>query len=196
MEKNNLIEKIKIAFEREKYPGDNNIVYNNSKDHFECNDLKNQFIGKKWNEITNDLLFENKDALPFFSKEGFKYYLPSFMIFILNDYYESDTLSDNLISLLTLPQEIDLVVMAKDINKFELDKKVPEFDFESFLYQQLETVDERVKSFITQVKLLNNEQSKLVLQFLEYVQTNFSNEYINNPIKPKTAINRYWFQFE
>ena len=75
MKKENLIDEIKKAFDNEKYPGDNNLVYNNSREHYECNELKNQFIGKKWFEITNELLFENKDALPFFSKEGFKYYV-------------------------------------------------------------------------------------------------------------------------
>ena len=196
MKKETLIDEIKKAFENEEYPGDNNLVYNNSREHYECNELKNQFIGKKWFEITNELLFENKDALPFFSKEGFKYYMPSFMIYIINDYYESDTLSDNLISILTLPQEIDLAIMAKDINKFELNKKVPEFDFEKYLYEQLETINERVKDFICQVKLINIEQSKLVLKFLQFLQNNYPSEYINNPVKPQTAIDRYWFQFE
>lgn len=196
MKKETLIEEIKKAFENEKYPGDNNLVYNNSREHYECNELKNQFIGKKWFEITNELLFENKDALPFFSKEGFKYYLPSFMIYIINDYYESDTLSDNLISILTLPQEIDLAIMAKDIHKFELNKKVPEFDFEKYLYEQLETINKRVKDFISQMKLLNNNQSKLMLEFLKFLKNNFSDEFITGLDDPQTAIDRYWFQFE
>ena len=47
MKKENLIDEIKKAFDNEKYPGDNNLVYNNSREHYEFNELKNQFIKKK-----------------------------------------------------------------------------------------------------------------------------------------------------
>ncbi|AQX10177.1 hypothetical protein BAS09_06380 [Elizabethkingia ursingii] len=195
MNKEKLIDQVKKAFENELYVGDNNIVYNNSPEHLECSELKKAFIGQNWQDVTHDTIFNNKDSLPFFSIDGLKYYTPSFIIDILNDYYEADTLPDNLISLLTLPQEIDTVIMAKDIKKFALDEQVPGFDFEQFLYNQLDTTNERVNKFIQWANLFNDEQKKLIYQFLQYIDDKFSNEYEFNPVKPKIAIERYWFQF-
>ncbi|SUJ04699.1 Uncharacterised protein [Sphingobacterium spiritivorum] len=85
--------------------------------------------------------------------------------------------------------------MAKDIKKFALDEHVPEFDFEQFLNIQLDTTNERVNKFIQWANLFNNEQKRVIYQFLEYIDEKFSNEYELNPIKPKIAIKRYWFQF-
>ena len=195
MNKDRLVEKVKQIFDTEIYVGDNNIVYNNSPEHLECSELKKAFIGKKWQHLNHEVIFENKDSLPFFSMYGLKYYTPAFMIDILNDYYEADTLSDNLISLMTLPQEIDTVVMAKNIKKFALDKQVPEFNFEQFLYEELNATNERVNKFIQWVNLFTLEQKQIILKFLKYLDENFSNEYEFNPVKPKVAIERYWFQF-
>lgn len=195
MKKEKIIQQIKNAFAKEVYIGDNNIVYNNSPEHLECSELKKAFINQKWQDLSHEIIFDNKDSLPFFSIYGLKYYTPSFMLDIINDYYESDTLSDNLISLMTLPQEIDTVIMAKNIKQYGLDEQIPEFDFEKFLYKELDTTNERVNKFIQWANLFDLEQKNTILTFLKYVNENFSNEYEFNPVKPKIAIERFWFQY-
>ena len=196
MNKEKLIENIKEAFCNEIYIGDNNIVYNNSENHLECAELKKGFIGKKWQDLNHELIFEYKDSLPFFSIEGLKYYTPAFLIDILHDYYESDTLIDNLLSVMTLPQEIDTVIMANNIKKYSIDEKIPEFNFEEFLYSQLDTTNERVTEFIKWANLFTIDQKKIIFKFLNFLDSNFSEDLQYSSNTPKNAITRFWFQFE
>lgn len=194
--KEEILKKIAEAFINEPYIGDENIVYNNSEDHFECYELKKQFIGVKWEDVSKELIFENKDYLPFLSAEGFKYYLPAFMNYIISDFYDSDTLADNVIDLLTLPVEEDSIDMAQNIKMYELDKKIPEFDFEGFLYDQVEDIDERVKDFLHKVSLFNNSQKKVISDFLKYLNENHAEDFIYNPVKPIIALERFWLKLQ
>jgi len=194
--KEEILKKIAEAFINEPYIGDENIVYNNSEDHFECYELKKQFIGVKWEDVSKELIFENKDYLPFLSAEGFKYYLPAFMNYIISDFYDSDTLADNVIDLLTLPVEEDSIDMAQNIKMYELDKKIPEFDFEGFLYDQVEDIDERVKDFLHKVSLFNNSQKKVISDFLKYLNENHAEDFIYNPVKPINALERFWLKLQ
>lgn len=193
--KKEILKKINDAFFTDIYIGDEDIVYNNSIDHLECNELKKQFSGIKWQDVSFELMFQNKDSLPFFSTKGFKYYLPAFMIYIVSDYYGSDTLADNVISKLTLPEEIDSIKLAQSIKQFDIDAKLPEFDFEGFLYEQLENIDDNIKCFIEMVSFFSIEQKIIIHDFLKYIDENYQEDVQYSVLNPKLAIDRFWFQF-
>lgn len=190
-----ILQEVKDAFINEPYIGDDDIVYNNSKNHIECSELKKQFIGIEWYNVSEKLIFENKDVLPFFSAKGFKYYLPSFMTFIISDFYNADTLVDNVIDLLTLPKVEDSIDMAQNIKTYKLDEKI-DFDFEGFLYEQVENIDERTRDFFEKVNLFNENQKMVIYKFLKYLDIKYGDEFIYNPIKPIIAIQRFWYKFE
>lgn len=196
MNKEKIVTEIKSSFKQNEYPGDDNIVYDNSKEHDDCFEVRRYFQGKKWDEISNDFLFKIKHGTTFFSSKGLHYYLPSFMLFILNDFNGADVLVDNIISELTLPIEIDTVIMANAIKKFKTDEKMPEIDFEYILNQQLESNNDRVKSFIGFTSLFTNEQGLSVKSFLEYLIKNHGSDYQYGLVNPQIALDRYWFVFK
>lgn len=194
MEKEELIIIIKSAFSNEEYPGDMNIVYDNSGKHLECTEIREIFKGKTWQSLPGNFIFEQRFSLPFFSKEGFKYYLPAFMIYAIKDFYGSDTLPDSIISNLTLPIEIDVVIMANAIKKYKIDAQMSDLDFNEILQNQLRVKNAEVKNFIEKAILFSKDQANSILLFLEYMKANYKDEFLNS--EPGIAIDRYWFQFK
>lgn len=78
-----VITEITAAFQDESYPGDTNIVYDNTGFHLECVEVQNAFKGHRWQEVPDDVLSTERTGLSFMSKDGFKYYLPAFMYSLL-----------------------------------------------------------------------------------------------------------------
>lgn len=68
-----LINEIKATFENEPYPGDLNIVYDNSGFHLECIEIREAFAGYAWQEVPDNVLLAEQTALSFMSQKGFKY---------------------------------------------------------------------------------------------------------------------------
>ncbi|WP_108869261.1 DUF6714 family protein [Aquimarina aquimarini] len=191
MKKIDLIIKIEEAFNQQKYPGDEKLVYDNSGKHLECIEVKELFKNKKWQELPNNFLFEASTSLNFFSKEAFKYYLPSFMIFSLKEYVEADGIPDVLVNLLTLPSETDIVLLANAIKKHKIDMAMNNLDFNKILQNNLKNTDQLIHQFFEKVNLFTKEQNEAILQFLQFIDKNHSDDFFNN--EPQTAINRYWF---
>lgn len=46
--------------------------------------IRNVFSGRRWWELDADILVANDDAIPFLEPEGLRYYLPAYLIAILN----------------------------------------------------------------------------------------------------------------
>ncbi|MDR3296165.1 MAG: hypothetical protein LBT26_10130 [Clostridiales Family XIII bacterium] len=108
-EKEKLIESIRAAFMGEQYPGDMDIVYDNTGYYLDVEEIKQKLIGKSWQEADKEFLFsERNDASHFFSKAGFKYYIPAFMAAAVAYYDEMDDLPDTLIGKFTFPEERDI----------------------------------------------------------------------------------------
>ncbi|GAA3508393.1 hypothetical protein GCM10022393_19380 [Aquimarina addita] len=191
MKKIDLILKIKQAFDLEKYPGDDKLVYDNSGKHLECLETKELFKNKKWNDLPNTFLLEASTSLNFFSKESFKYYLPAYLIFSLENYEESDDIPNNLVYLLTLPSEADTIVVANAIKKHKIDKIMGDIDFNEILQNNLKSTNKLIHLFFEKVNLFTVEQREAILQFLKYIDEEHSDDYFNN--EPKIAIDRYWF---
>jgi hypothetical protein len=93
--------KIMETFAGVEYPGDDNLVYDNSGYHLECNEVKAIFRGKKWQELDLLTLRRNRDSVFFFTPEAYHFYLPSFLICILDDHDEADAITDTVLYSLT-----------------------------------------------------------------------------------------------
>jgi len=92
------------AFAHAEYPGDAHIVYDNTDAHPEAQQISRYFRGKRWREV--DLPFvkrydESADAstcLTFMSPEGFRYYLPAFLLLMIRFREELGLVFDTTIS--------------------------------------------------------------------------------------------------
>lgn len=192
MTKEELIDEIKIVFGSEKYPGDSHIVYDDTGFHLECVEVRRAFKDKSWQSLHENFIYEERESLFFFSKQGFKYFLPAFMIVAVGNPLKTDTLPDTIIHKLILPSEIDTVVLAEAIKRTRLDKQFSETDFYQILQNQLGQKNKSIHDFIDYMSQFDKEQSIAILHFLEYMKQ-YSEDLLYNP---QTAIDRYWFQFE
>jgi hypothetical protein len=191
MDNKELIKQIEEAFKDEKYPGDTHIVYDNTGYHLECIEIRDAFAGRSWHGLHENFLFEQRESIIFFSKEGFKYYLPSYMTVAINKFREMDTLPDTVIHKLTLPAEADDILMATEIKQYQLDKRFPSVDFNDILQNSLKMKNKSIHDFIEYMNVFGKEQSIVVKSFLEYM-IRYSDDLIYDP---RMAIERYWFQF-
>lgn len=57
----------------------------------ECNDVCKTFKNKNWKTISPEILEVNHGIIPLFSPEAFQYFLPAYLNFSLNNFYEYDT---------------------------------------------------------------------------------------------------------
>lgn len=193
MDKNIIIKEIDQAFQSEKYPGDDYLVYDNSGKHLECEYIKKVFQGKTWKSLPDNFLFEEISSLSFFSPQAYKYYLPAFLIYSVNDFYGSDEVPFQVISSLTLPSEIDTVLLANKIYEFKIQQQMNQLDFNQILQNDLALKNKSIHFFVNRASLFSREQGRAVNNFLEYINKEYSSEFFNN--EPKIAMERYWFQF-
>ncbi len=107
MTKEKLIKEIKESFSSSKYPGDDNITlpspYKKQYPDYEGNQIEKFFKGKKWDEISRDILASENSAPGFFTKEAWRYYLPAYMILIIEDIKKADILAEIVVNYLTIP---------------------------------------------------------------------------------------------
>lgn len=193
MTKQELIAEIREAFANEVYPGDTNIVTPFEGDS-EREEFADSFRGKTWQSVPNELLFYERDSLPFFTPAGYKYYLPAFLIFVVDDYYEADTLTDNLILQLTLPTEIDVAIMAQTLGSPDVQERFPSTDFTAILQSQLQSMNQSVHRFIDRFRSFTPEQGRVAKHFLAFMGEEHRDDFLRQ--EPAIAIERYWFQFD
>src|SRR5688500_9999018 len=86
------------AFRHRIYPGDDGIL----EDPYHCLDCLAEadfFVGKDWKTIPSDVLRLHTSALFLFTGEALRFFLPAFLIAVL-DYENADTIEEALITLL------------------------------------------------------------------------------------------------
>src|SRR5215203_4936125 len=98
---------IEEAFADTPYPGDDNIGWGCGS---EGDYLEKAFQGKLWKELSLELILEHRDQLPCTTPEGFRYYLPAWMLTVLFHYEVKrvDILYESLISNLAPRQGADM----------------------------------------------------------------------------------------
>lgn len=193
MTQSELIAEITAAFKDEPYPGDANIVYDNSGFHLECLEVRDAFMGNLWQGITDAILSAERTGLAFMSKQGFKYYLPAFMCFALRDVEALDEGLGMMLLLLKLPTEIDIAVVADAIHRHEVASKLPDVDLNEVLQNQLAHTNAEINSFIARATQFTRAQGRAIYHFLVYMRDEHSELFLNN--EPDLAVQRYWFQF-
>jgi hypothetical protein len=73
-------DKICAAFAATPYPGDENIAVDQTGHDPECNEIATAFAGKRWTQITPEILREFSQSLPLLTSPAFRYFLPAYMI--------------------------------------------------------------------------------------------------------------------
>lgn len=89
MTSDDVVSEIERAFSDAPYPGDDHIVTPLVIDGRECRDLEREeiaaaFRGKSWDDLTREAIHFHYHALPFLTAEGFRYYLPAYLIAALD----------------------------------------------------------------------------------------------------------------
>ena len=182
------------AFREMPYPGDEHIVSHIRGDCWECEKIKNALKGRHWRDLSFESLDHLREALTFMSPEGFRFYLPAFMIILIMDYYRADITSIVVIGRLTLPCASDFV------RNRDLRDAFPAM--EPFSSIDRERIDEQIAAFygsgegehwfFERVSGFNEAQSKVIRQFLEYMRDAHSEDESEDA---ERAIERYWHLF-
>ena len=193
MNQSELIAEITAAFKDEAYPGDSNIVYDNTGFHLECIEIRDAFKGHWWQEVPDEVLSTEQTGLSFMSKEGFKYYLPAFMCSLLRDSSIVDDGIGMVVRLLKLPTEIDIAVVADKIQRFEVAGQLPDVDLNEVLQNQLQQTNSGVNTFIARASQFTPVQGRAIYHFLIHTCDEFGDEFLS--AEADLAIQRYWFQF-
>lgn len=78
-----LRQKILAAFPKNAPPLPENLTKHRCK---ECDGVRDDFSGVEWWNADNSMIDENYDDLPLFTPEAFHYYLPAFLIRLLDSF--------------------------------------------------------------------------------------------------------------
>ena len=100
------VEAVENAFRGMKYPGDNHIVRESNVLIDDRETTLKSFKGKHWQEVSLDTLIKNRDHLPWFTPNAYRFYLPAFLIASILYYEKVDVLKNNTLYSLT-PVESD-----------------------------------------------------------------------------------------
>ena len=196
MNPSELIEERTAAFHEEPYPGDENIVYDNTGTHAECEETREAFKGHRWQQVPDEVLSPENSGLSCMSEQGFKYYLPAFMCSLLRDRTIVGDGIDVMIILLKLPTEIDIAVVAEQLQRYAVPSKVPTALLNEVLQNQLAQTNDSINEFIARASQFTQAQGRAICQFLTYIRDEFNGEddaFLNS--EAGLAIRRYWFQF-
>ena len=74
-----VLKKLMSSFQLLTYPGDLNLVYDNTGYHLECVDIQQAFVGKHWSELSQETLIKENSALSFLTPVAFRFYLPAYL---------------------------------------------------------------------------------------------------------------------
>ena len=78
---NDLADRIAAAFRTDSSPPERIVVHRCD----ECERVSSDFAGRKWIELSQDVLAYHHDSIPLFSPEAFAYYLPAYLLFVAKD---------------------------------------------------------------------------------------------------------------
>lgn len=95
---------IKTAFGDMPYPGAECIANDLKGTDLERRQIREEFGRyENWQDVPRELLLQERDALPLFDPQGFRFYLPAYMLFTIEDYEGADTIPESIVHSLTLP---------------------------------------------------------------------------------------------
>jgi hypothetical protein len=193
MNKDIVIEAIRKAFEPEQYPGDENLAYT-GQDDYEIDLIKQNFAGHPWQNLDKDFMVGNRDSIHFFSKHAFKYYLPAFMIAIIEDFDKLDDLPDIIIGKLLVPEREDIIKIYDAAKSYPtipgLENQLTNDEYDELKEAMLNTFERDKQETYELLNEFNDEQCNAIKIFLEYMQKYESELFESN--NPKIVLERYW----
>jgi hypothetical protein len=151
------------------YPGDDRLVTGN---YYEDERILRLLKGFHWQEVSWLNLDQLRDALLYLTPEGFRFYLPAFMIICIQDFYRADVTVHYVMNGLTLTRAADARWNPSRAEEYERYWRNCFF--------------ERVSGF-------NAPQAKVIREFLEHMRDVYGEEFHRQ--EPQTALERYWHQF-
>jgi hypothetical protein len=92
---------IEHAFAPMQYPGDDNIVYDNSRHNLACASVWDKVSGLHWKDLRVEQIRDTGEDLLFMSPEGLRFFLPAYLRAVLLFPGRFFTLNSDLIQLLT-----------------------------------------------------------------------------------------------
>jgi hypothetical protein len=95
--------RIAEAFSSAAYPGDDHLAASNDPAHVECARLALALRGQRWQDVPLDVL-RHHYTLSFFSPEGFRYFLPAYVLACVDAYEDAGNIPDSLVFHLVPPR--------------------------------------------------------------------------------------------
>ncbi len=80
MNSSNLLKKLNDAFPDTMPPESDSLISHNCPD---CLKLRDDFQGKTWQEVSNEVIENHTNDLPLFTAEAFNYYVPAYIRHVL-----------------------------------------------------------------------------------------------------------------
>jgi len=185
-----VLEKLTSSFQALPYPGDLNLVYDNTGNHLECVEIQQTFAGKHWSELSQETLIRESSALAFLTPEAFRFYLPAYLSNVVRDFDESDALPETSVYYLTLPVEADSLI---NLNCIQQQSNETKLEVSQFLIEELSRSNQKVHRFMELMSGLNQQQGQAIRYYLEYLKAEKNDYFFSN--EPEIAIERYWFIF-
>jgi hypothetical protein len=201
-----LIASIKAAFATRVYPGDDQLV--DDLDDLESAEIAEAFRGLHWSEPSPEMLEHNNSALNFFSDAAWRYYVPAFMLVVLEHSDKIDMVDFSLIFSLLPPivwAERRLAEEAKGLPPIEALGLSPEETerLRTVREQSIEMAERkrdraaeaawdarRQAEFESRMGGLTAQEKAVIREFLEYLQ-----EQSPEDDDMRLALERYWQRF-
>lgn len=205
MNKNQIIEEINHVFADTVYPEEASIV--EYPKAYEYDEIYEFFKGKKWQGFDLKQLAYENSAPSFLLPIAFCYYLPAYMLLIIEDISLADVLVMSVLDKLTLPQTEDIakhnamideqILRAKDPSREIPGIKglgIENVDFLKKLIHTEEDLKRETGDFNKMANCLSKEQGMCVRHFLGYIDQANPGYFDEGEIK--TIIDRYWKKFK
>ncbi|MEP7292247.1 MAG: DUF6714 family protein [Chloroflexota bacterium] len=167
MNNKQVVSEIQNAFQNTPYPHDNDI----GRDEYEGQELWKPLQNRHWSEVPLELIKRYRDELSMFSYEGFRFYLPAFMLAILLHPDEVDTLHSNLLVNLT-----PLDYVSRQMNS------------------SLKTTNSGLEGFRRRAKLFSQQEGTAIIAFLNFYKQEYSEEYPVRELKLVDGALDFWKQ--
>ena len=186
MTKQDMIKKIYAEFSTSGMPDSNDLVKGPST---EAMTIKNIFINRIWTELNKEDMILYNSALGFLTKTAFRYYLPAYMIILLNDPYEADIVSNIVVNRLKISLEVDHLRLMHFFSKHQ----ALGADTERFLLEEVKNSTRDCAFFMEHMDGFTRGQGRCINEFLLTLSELYPDYYDEK--EPVVASERYWFKY-
>ena len=187
MTKENLEREIVGAFSGNAYPGDAQLITHPCA---ECDRAANAFRGLKWSDFPKNakrIIAENSIGfISFLSPRAFQFFLPGFMLAVINDYKTAGVATDSIINVFEKPSKSDWLGTIDKITGKRADELKEAL--KSAPYDEMEAQSD----YLALMKLFSAAQLKAIVSFLVFLkQTHPDDEPVEKIDRAVSSINAW-----